>query len=111
MAYDYDDLAAHHFPGCVEITCAEALAILQECDVKIEWEPAGPWGPAWTQPYIKHEGVWKRLGRTDLCDDVATGWCMVKTAEEWRALYIEQMSYGARYDTDRFSVIDQFSDG
>jgi hypothetical protein len=42
----------------------------------------------WTNPEIYVRGSWHHLGRTDLFDDVATGWCTNKSSEEWRSHYL-----------------------
>lgn len=105
--------AVHH-DGCVEIDVQEAMAILSTAPIRIEEMPADWSGGPWTHPHIYHQDRWKSLCRTDWCDDVATGWCTTKTAEEWRAHYLQKltnMSYGARYNDNRFSIIDAATDG
>ena len=97
-----------------DIDVDEALKILDTAQVRVVHKPTDWSGGPWTDPEILHEGVWKSLCRTDLCDDVATGWCTTKTAEEWRAHYREKLrraGFGARYDSHRFSVIDALTDG
>ncbi len=103
-------LAANHFDGCVEISVLQTLAVLVAAPIRVEERFGGPW----TQPLILHDGKWKHLCRTDLCDDVATGACQIKTAEQWRAHYLDLLgrrAYGGRYNDARFSIIDCFTDG
>ena len=107
-------LAANPFDGCVEISVLQTLAVLVAAPIRVEVQPAGWFGGLWTQPLILHDGKWKHLCRTDLCDDIATGSCQIKTAEQWRAHYLDllgQRAYGGRYNDARFSIIDCFSDG
>jgi len=97
-----------------DIDVEEALAILDTAEVRIV-EKQDDWsGGPWTDPEILHDGKWKSLCRTDMCDDVATGWCTTMTAEEWRSHYRESLlraGYGARYSKRRFSIIDSLTDG
>lgn len=98
------------------ITTDAALAVMAEAMYRliVHDKDSDAWKMGWTEPEIYHEGKWKSLCRTDLKDDVATGWSTVKTLEEWREFYtrgLKKYRMGVRYNDRRFSIIDAFSDG
>jgi hypothetical protein len=97
----------------VDLSRAEVIAALQSCTIELEDDADS------TCPFIVFNGERHILGRTDLCDDVATGLCANKTAEEWREHYLHSAMtcYGGRISTVSeqgtrlFSVIDSVTDG
>ena len=105
---------AKEFHGThVDLSRAEVIAALQSCPIELEV------GDRSTGPFIVFNGERHILGRTDLCDDVATGLCANKTAEQWREHYLHSAMtcYGGRIrtvsqqGTRLFSVIDSVTDG
>lgn len=106
-------LRSAHFDGYVEISAEEAEPTLRAAPIRLNMRPATQYWLGDPDPQILHDGIWKSLCRTDLTDNVATGWCMVKTEEEWREYYLRKLehAYGVRYSEHIFAVIDSFSDG
>lgn len=97
-----------------DIDVVEAKKILDTARIRVVHKSPDWSGGPWTDPEIHHQGVWKSLCRTDLCDDIATGWRTTKTREEWRAYYLDKLmksGLGARYNLRRFSIIDAMTDG
>lgn len=80
----------------VDLSVEEGKAYLAAAEIRIVDEPADWSGPAYNRPQIKWHDEWINLCRTDLKDDVATGNCVTKTAEEWRAYYMGRIHYGVR---------------
>lgn len=91
----------------------EVREFLRTAPMRVEHVPAGWYGSGYTRPLIEHDGVWKSLCRTDLCDNVATGSCMDRTVEEWRQHYLSKLddAIGVRVGAKMFAVIDAVSDG
>lgn len=101
----------------VEIDYQEAKRIMDSAEYRLKTNPPDfAYNKEWNEPEIFHDGKWKSLCRTDLCDDVATGMCANKTLEQWIAHYKKKLRRwtecpSARYDDHRFSVIDAITDG
>lgn len=95
----------------VDLTRTQVIEALTSCPIELEA------GSGRTRPVIIFNGERHVLGRTDLHDDVATGLCANKTAEEWRSHYLAsaRACYGGRITCSHgirlFSVIDALSDG
>lgn len=112
-----DTMDARVFHGVhVDLSRREVINALTNCDIKTE-NVVRSGAPKYTDPYILFRDRWHSLGRTDLMDDVATGWCTNKTPEAWRKHYLKKAvnCMGGRLtengDTPLFSVIDSYSDG
>lgn len=96
-------------PGRKNLTVLEAKKIMRTAQYR-EWTRTDRDSP-YNGIEILHEGKWKNVGRTDDCDDVATGWCTTKSVEEWIKHYRKSIVHGARYDDALFSVVDAMTDG
>lgn len=121
--------------GCrVDLSKDDGIAYLKSAEIMVEDVPAvDGWMGAYNRPLIKWDGKWIGLCRTDLQDDVATGSCETKTAEEWREYYLGHIHFGVRINPTsqggvlihkdgteeivppsgklRFACIDAWSDG
>ena len=106
----------------VDIFWEEAMMVMDTAQFRLVDIPAEGGFLAYNAPEIFHDGKWKSLCRTDLMDDVATGWCTTQTLEDWVEYYREKLKRRwraeadgdmprARYNDRRFSIIDAFSDG
>ena len=112
-----DTANATEFHGVkVDLTRTQVIEALKTCPIVVI-ERSDKYGQS-TSPIIVFNGKQRSLGRTDLLDDVATGWVTKKTAEEWREHYLKVASkcMGGRlheWEDGRlgFSVIDSVSDG
>lgn len=107
------------FGTAVDLTRAQTISALKDCKIEIETKTGRPpHNGEYTVPFILFDGHRRQLGRTDLTDDVATGLCAMKTAEEWRKHYARKAKtcMGARLQNGcdnqlGFHVIDSVSDG
>lgn len=95
----------------VDLSRNETIEALKHCNISVIQRNR------YTDPLIFFNDKYYILGRTDLIDNVVTGLCKQKTAEEWRAHYlrIAKTCMGSRLDEFEsggcFSVIDSLTDG
>lgn len=65
-------------------------------------------------PQIKHDGVWKKLARTDLMDDIRTS-ISFTTDKAYHndpvGYYVKRCHFGIRFGKHAVYVIDAYSDG
>ena len=96
----------------VDLSAEDGKAYLAAAEIMVEDVPAVPnWMGAYNSPRIKWEGEWIDLCRTDLADDVATGLCATKTAEEWRVHYLSHIHYGVRIKPTSTGGVLRHKDG
>ncbi|MCR4331297.1 MAG: hypothetical protein NUV34_01115 [Sulfuricaulis sp.] len=93
-------------PGRTNLEVAEALRVFNESPKEMrpvydEWLKCNV-----SKPFIFHDGKWKRICRTDDCDDVATS-----GGDETFEIYLAKIRLGARFDDRLFSCIDSHTDG
>lgn len=95
----------------VDLSRNETIDALEHCAISVIQRDR------YTDPVIFFKEKYYRLGRTDLVDNVATGLCEQRTAEEWRAHYlgIAKACMGSRLNEFEsgscFSIIDSLTDG
>jgi hypothetical protein len=98
-----------------DVTVNSVIEALRTAPVRIEEvKGTGSWtGMDYTSPEIFYDGAWRSLCRTDLCDDVCTGFGAIKTAEEWREYYLAKAAHAhsVRIGSGRFAIIDSMTDG
>jgi hypothetical protein len=77
-----------YYTNDVHFSPEQMEVLLRYSPMRVEQVPPDKFGGAWTNPEIYVRGEWRSLGRTDLIDNVGTGWCTTKSAEEWRGHYL-----------------------
>ena len=97
----------------LDLTVEEGLKVLASADMRMV---VGKYG---SYPHIQYKDEWWELCRTDLTDNVVTGYSLHKNLDEVRNYFAEKVRYGIRlvtapeYDVDTscFCCVDSWSDG
>lgn len=99
---------SEYYDNAIDVPVDKVIGILRSAEMRITRDE---YGTDW--PELFYNEGWRRVVRTDYCDDVCTGLCATKTVEEWRQHYLKKAAHArlVRIGPARFAIIDAMTDG